>query len=403
VRVLLVHDYYASSSPSGENVVFEVERKLLQARGHEVSEFVRHSDEIIRQGWWGLLKGAASTAWNPWMAAGIVRKLDEFHPDVVHVHNTFPLVSPSIFHAIGDRAATVLTLHNYRLFCSAAIPMRRNGVICTRCLDEHSVLPSIRLGCYRDSHIANLPLAASVALHRRIRTWTKHVDAFIALTEFQRSLMIKAGLPENLVFVKPNFFPGDPAPIDWHRRENTVVFAGRLSAEKGLISLVNAWAMWGERAPELLIIGDGPLRGDLEALARGLRIKFLGQMSAAAAQGHIAKAKLMVLPSIWFECFPMTIREAFAFGTAVAVSDVGPLPSIVQRGDSGLIFRAGNADSIFKTLQSAWDQPAVLAGLAAAARRTFETYYTEEINYAELLKIYDRALSRSTCAPNAVK
>ncbi|HNC14233.1 MAG TPA: glycosyltransferase, partial [Cyclobacteriaceae bacterium] len=223
MNVLQVHNYYGSSAPSGENQVFEAEGILLRQRNHEVHEFLRHSDAIRAKGIWGAVQGALSTPWNPFSANKIRQAVENIHPEVVHVHNTFPLLSPSIFHSIGYRAARVLTLHNYRLFCPAAIPMRA-GRVCTDCLDSHSVWPSLQHGCYRNSRLATLPLAANVALHRNLGTWTKQVDAFIALTEFQRERMIEAGLPASLVHVKPNFYPGNPVMSPWPERRDNVVF-----------------------------------------------------------------------------------------------------------------------------------------------------------------------------------
>jgi glycosyltransferase involved in cell wall biosynthesis len=329
------------------------------------------------------------------MATKIRAKVDEFRPDVVHVHNTFPLLSPAIFHAIGQRAARVLTLHNYRLFCPAAIPMRRDGTICTKCIDRHSVVPSIQHGCYRWSRVATVPLAVNVALHRFLGTWTQQVDAFIALTEFQRDLMVHAGLPPDRVHVKPNFFPGNPAPLGWSEREDVVVFAGRLKHEKGVETLVRAWLLWGAGAPELRILGDGPLRERLEHLAIGARINFMGQTPSNQAQAQISRAKLVILPSEWFECFPMVIREAFAFGTPAAVTDVGPLPGIVRHGKNGVIFDPHNPESLVREVREVWRAPGVLETLGAEARRTFELLYTEEQNYRSLKEIYEHAMSRS--------
>lgn len=394
MRILLAHNFYGSALPSGENQVFKIEREMLRSRGHEVEDFVRHSDEIKGKGAWGLVRGALSTPWNPWAAAGIQRKVEKFRPDVVHVHNTFPLLSPAIFQAIGNRAARVLTLHNYRLFCPAAIPMRRDGTICTRCLDQHSVLPSIQYGCYRGSRVANMPLAASVALHQFLGTWDRQVDAFIALTDFQRELMVKAGLPSDRVFVKPNFFPGNPVTVEWGRRNNVVVFAGRLSSEKGVGTLIKAWAQWGTEAPELRIIGDGSLRGKLEMLARGARVNFLGQVPSTQAQSEISHAKLLILPSECFECFPMVIREAFAFGTPAAVTNVGPLPSIVQHHKNGVVFNAGDPSSLLHVVSEVWQTPGKMQEMGAKARLTYETHYTEDINYQLLMAIYDQALDK---------
>ena len=196
----------------------------------------------------------------------------------------------ALLHAIGPRAARVLTLHNYWLFCPAAIALR-NDRVCTDCLNRRSSWPALRYGCYRNSRLATLPLAFSVGLRRMLGTWTRHVDAFIALTDFQRDRMIAAGLPAELVHVKPNFYPGNPTPVPWADRRLSVVFAGRLTAEKGVMALVRAWLLWGAAAPELQIVGDGELRGDLERLAAtdpATPIRFLGALSSEAAQAEIA-------------------------------------------------------------------------------------------------------------------
>jgi glycosyltransferase involved in cell wall biosynthesis len=397
MKILLAHNYYGSTAPSGENQVFEAERELLRQRGHEVDEFVRYSDKIRGAGAYGVVAGAMSVPYNPWAVATMRRMLSTCSPSVVHAHNTFPLISPGIFRAIGDRAARVLTLHNYRVFCAAAIPMR-DGKICTECLDRRSSAPAMRYGCYRNSRLATLPLAFSISLHRVLCTWTKNVDAFIALTEFQRDKMIQAGLPAELVHVKPNFYPGNPATIPWYDRRRRVVFAGRLTTEKGVQVLVSAWLRWGRSAPELRIVGDGNLRGELERLAASdplVPIRFLGQLSGREAQAEIAKASLLVLPSECFEGFPMVVREAFAFGTPVAVSAIGPLPSIVGHGSSGVVFAPGNPQSLLSELQSVWDVPGLLERLGNGARAEFESKYTEEVNYSMLMAIYEKAIKVS--------
>ena len=395
MKVLLAHNFYGSGAPSGENEVFKSESRLLQRNKYELSEFCRYSDEIRAEGLRGTMKGALSTPWNPFSAHKIQREIETFRPDVVHVHNTFPLLSPAIFHAIGGRAARVLTLHNYRVFCPAGVPMR-DGNICTKCLDRRSALPSLLYGCYRNSRIATLPLASSVSLHRFLGTWSKQVDAFIALTSFQREVMVEAGLPRDLVHVKPNFFPGNPTVTPWSERKDCAVFVGRLSEEKGILSLVKAWLMWGSTAPELRVIGDGPLRPELDRLVReapDVSIKILGQLSSNAAQNEIAKSRLLLVPSECFEGFPMVVREAFAFGTPVAASDIGPLPTIVKSGENGFLFQPKNSVSLWNKVRSDWNGENRLERLGHGARRSFEKLYTEKTNLEKLEAIYERAIN----------
>ena len=392
MKVLLLHNFYGSEAPSGENVVFEAEKALLEQHGHTVQVFTRHSDEIRTQGLRGAIEGAAAVPWNPFAAAALRKLVDDFLPDVVHAHNTFPLISPAIFHAIGQRAARVLTLHNYRLLCPAAIPMR-DGKVCTDCIRQRSVLPALQHVCYRGSRLATLPLAMNVALHRRIGTWQHQVDAFIALSEFQRQLMAQGGLPVERLHVKPNFYAGNPSVIPFSERLDYVVFVGRLGQEKGVRTLIDAWRSWGEHAPELRLVGDGPLREQFKRQAQGLRIRFMGQIPANEAQAQIANACLLVLPSECFEGFPMVVREAFAFGTPVAVSRLGPLPSIVDHGVNGVVFEPANAASLLQVVRDTMANAGLQARLAAGARHSFETLYNEQANYQLSLQIYERAIA----------
>lgn len=394
LKILLAHNHYRSSAPSGENAVCEAEQQLLMQYGHQVETFFTHSDAISARGLAGTALAALSTPWNPSAARAVRASVLGSQPDVVHVHNTFPLLSPAIFHAIGKRAARVLTLHNYRLFCPAAIPMR-DGQVCTDCLDRRSPLPSLLHGCYRGSRAATLPLAVSVGLHRALGTWTNQVDAFICLSDFQREVMVQAGLPREKVHVKPNFYPGNPAVLPWDERSPCVVFAGRLTEEKGVVNLLRAWQGWGAGAPELRLVGDGYLRAQLEQMATGLPIRFLGQLPAEQAQVEIARARLQILPSECFEGFPMVVREAFAFGTPAAVSDLGPLPSIVTHGKSGIVFQPATPASLLQEVRTAWETPGLLETLGQGARAEFETKYTEEANYTMLMNIYQQAMEVS--------
>lgn len=400
MRILLVHNYYGSAAPSGENQVVEAEVTMLRSAGHEVELFDRHSDEIRQQGARGILKGAIVTPWNHAEFHRIRRVVADFQPDIVHAHNTFPLVSPAVFHAVGQRAARVLTLHNYRLFCPAGIPMRA-GKVCTDCLDQHSSLPAIHHGCYRGSRLATLPLAASVGLHRLLGTWRNQVDAFIALSDFQKERMVFAGLPAHKVHVKPNFYPGNPLPIPYDQRKPQVVFAGRLTEEKGVEHLVRAWLAWGDRAPELVVIGDGPLRPALQQLAdknTAVPIRFLGQLQMSDAIAQIAASRLLVVPSNCYEGFPMVVREAFAFGTPVAASNIGPLPFIIREGENGALFEPANPASLLRTVQTLWTDILQLSSLANKARNDFEEKYTESANIFQLMKIY-KAAQNTQAAP----
>jgi exopolysaccharide biosynthesis WecB/TagA/CpsF family protein len=396
MKILLVHNFYGSSAPSGENMVYAAERELLRQHGHTVIEFTRHSDEIINRGIFGTIQGALATPWNPFSRRALQSLLEKEKPDVMHVHNTFPLLSPSIFYATKElQTATILTLHNYRTFCTAGIPMR-DGVPCTECLDTQSVSRALKYGCYRKNRLATLSLATMIALHRRVKTWERQVDSFIALSDFQKDKMVEAGLPETNVHIKPPFYVNPPSPLSWQERESKVVFVGRLGIEKGLNILIDAWKQWGREAPQLEIIGDGPERVRLQKSVRGNgieeKISFLGQLPFLEVQRRLRLARLLVLPSLCFEGFPMAIIEAFSLGVPVAASDVGPLPHIVKENENGILFRPDDVSNLCHTIREIWDHSDRLSLLGQGARQEFDKKYTADANYENLMKIYDAAI-----------
>ena len=267
----------------------------------------------------------------------------------------------------------------------------RHGAICTDCLDRRSVGPALRHGCYRDSRVATAPLAAGIALHRMRDTWNKDVDAFIVFSEFQRDKMIAAGLPAERIHMKPNFYDSYPSVTPWANRYRDIVFVGRLTREKGVHSLIAAWRHWGAGAPRLTFIGDGEDRTALEKAAQGLPIEFLGQRSAPEAIAVIAAARLLILPSECFEGFPMVFCEAFAHGTPIAASHLGPLPALIEPVDAGITFPAADPVGLQRAVASLWLDPERLAAKAANARAAFEAHYTARANLKQLRKIYDAA------------
>lgn len=396
LRILLVHNYYGSSAPSGENNAVDAEAAMLRRAGHEVHTFTRQSDEIRDDGWRGLFHGGVTVTWNAVELVRFRRRLRAIQPDIVHVHNTFPLISPAIFWVMRNVAASVMTLHNYRIFCASAL-LLRDGAVCTRCLDESSVRPALRYGCYRQSRLATLPLAQSIAVHKAIGTWRSRVDAFVAVTEFQRDTMIAAGLPADRLHVKPNFFSGSPVVMDWQTRRDVALYVGRLTPEKGVEYLVRGWLEMGPTAPPLRIIGEGPLRASLEALAKSrgaTNVEFLGTLAPQDVVGEISLAKLLIVPSIWFEGFPLVLLEAFAVGTPIAVSNLGSLPTIVKDGTNGLVFEARSPQAIAELVGRIWGNEALLAKLSAGARASYESRYTEDMNHRQLMEIYSLAMAQ---------
>jgi len=398
VKILLVHNFYGSTAPSGENTAYLAESDLLRSHGHTVVEFTRTSDEILFDGHVGALRGAVSTVWNPFALRRLKRTIKMNRPDLVHVHNTFPLLSPSVFYATRDEEVpTVMTMHNYRVACSAATAVR-NDEACLLCLERRSVLPALRYGCYRKSRIATLPVSAMIAFHNAAETWNNNVDAFITLTEFQRAKMLEFGIHAGSLHVKPHFMQQPPEPVPWSARDEKCVFVGRLYEAKGIHVLVEAWKRWGDGAPRLEIIGDGPMRETLsrvvDAGGLGGRVTFTGNVTHAEAIARLSKAKLLILPSLCFEGFPMVVQEAFALEVPVAASNIGSLPFIVKEKMSGVLFAPGSPEGLQESVWRLMSDPGGMVALGKGARREFDEKYTAEKNHAMLMEIYRLAALR---------
>ncbi len=395
MRVLLIHELYGSSAPSGENQVFIAERNLLIDRGIAVGTYNIHNDVLRNAGVLGLIRGGVSAPWNPFSALRIRRAAALFQADIIHVHNSFPLISPSVFWGVRPQVARVFTLHNYRIYCPGGLPFR-NIQVCTQCLERRSVWPAIRFGCYRGSRVATLSPAFSTALNRAIGTWSRKVDAFIALSAFQRDLMVSAGLPAEKVFIKPNFFPTSPEVVPQSGRGAYVLYVGRLSTEKGLQVLIDAWRGTPQLGGfELRVVGSGPLEAELAASVAhaglGDVVKILGQLPSAEVYKQISEAKCLVIPSICFEGFPMVVREAFAYGTPVIASDIGPLPSIVVDGSNGRVFTSGSSSGLAAAVLAVMTDKELWLRLSGGARRAFELNYAADTNFQALLQIYSAA------------
>ena len=402
MKILLVHNYYGSTAPSGENRVFEAEREMLRRAGYTVETYTRHSDEIrVTEGgdlrWrlrkiWGLVKGAMCTIANPFAALALARKCREFKPDVVHFHNTFPLISPLAVWAASKYAQVVATLHNYRTVCAAGIPMR-DGRVCTRCLGKRSVIPAVMHCCYRGSLLATLPLAMNIAIWRRV--WKKCVTKFICLTPFAREMMIKAGLPAEKIVVKGNSIADVSGQYKRTKDDGKLrfLYAGRMSDEKGPQVLIKAWNKMGKDAPELLMIGDGDERGRYEAMVKTSRIKFVGQKVREEVLQAVVDADVVVIPSLCYEGLPTNILEAFMLGRPCLVSNLGALPSIVKDGQTGWTFNAGNAADLIRVLEQI-KKSGNLSEFGLRAREEYRANYTLEMNIKKADEIYE-ALNRT--------
>jgi glycosyltransferase involved in cell wall biosynthesis len=403
MKIVMVHNTY--QQPGGEDVVFQQECANLERAGHEIVRYQRSNFEIDKLSFSGRLALPKNTIWSAATRREFGALLLRERPDLVHVHNTFMMISPSIYAACRDRRVPVVqTLHNFRLLCPAAT-LYRDGKICEDCL-AGSLWNAVRYSCYHDSKPASATVALMLATHRRLGTWRDSIDRYIALTEFSRDKFISAGFPAQKIAVKSNFVGSDPGPRTQTR--DFALFAGRLTPEKGLATLLDAWERLAVLCP-LEIVGDGPERPALEARVRERNIQgvtFRGSISRAETIALMKTARFLISPSTWYEGFPMVIAEALACGTPVICSRLGAMREIITDGVTGLHFEPGNAEDLARTVTKACSQPHAQAAMSRKARRAYENNYTAEKNYAQQMEIYREAMGagfsgRDTpvCAP----
>lgn len=376
-RVLVVHNRYLQRG--GEDSVVDSEIRLLREHAHPVELFERSSEALSPSP----LVMVRELVWNSSVHRELAAVLARFKPDVVHVHNTFPLVSPAVYWAAGAaRVPVVQTLHNFRLMCLNALFLREDKV-CEACMG-HLPWRGVVRACYRESHAASAALAGMLAVHRGMGTYRNKVARYIALNEFCRAKFIEGGLPADRLVVKPNFVDL-AAPVSEPR--NGVLFVGRLSAEKGVVTLAEAMALL--RDVRLRVAGDGPEAGLLDGMAG---VNRLGSLPGEAVRQEMCRAVALVVPSIWYENFPRTIVEAFACGLPVIASRIGALAEIVRNGDTGLLFEAGNPHDLAEKLAWAQAHPEQMAMMGRNAREQYEAEFSSEVNYRRLMEIYDGVL-----------
>jgi glycosyltransferase involved in cell wall biosynthesis len=534
MKIIQIHNYYQQAG--GEDAVVAAERAMLEEHGNVVIPFYKSNDDIFRgqrsaingqpdssqfsvfrllfsvaghlSSVVSLLRVSAQTIWSRATYREFLKLLRTEKPDVVHCHNTFPLISPSIYWACAKETVPVVqTLHNYRLLCLNAFLFRQSnqslkvkmplserlvqdvqigrneplaslsavvsngeggndfndgfqGAVCELCLKRTLKLPGIRYKCYRDSYAASLVAAAMSFIHKLIGTWSEKVTGYIALTEFQKQKMIEGGLPGQKIWVKPNFLQrlevgsqmsaggeqqaegggqkagGNALTADFSEhcedpdtsggslisdKKPYCLFVGRLSPEKGCDVLIRAWHLFEQKLisdlcppavaeamadrptsannqkPQLLIVGDGPEREALGKLTSDLgpltSVHFLGKQPKGSVLHLMRNAQFLVLPSLWYEGFPMTIVEAFSNGLSVVASKIGSMTSVIENRRNGLFFNVGDDSDLSEKLERMLAHPAECAVMGRAARQEYEEKYTAEANYEMLLAIYRQAIA----------
>jgi glycosyltransferase involved in cell wall biosynthesis len=380
MRILLVHNFY--QIPGGEDSVFHNESTMLDKHQHQVKTFTVCNDDIT--GKLAAFKALLGLFFSPSHYRQVKQVLSEFKPDVVHVHNYFPLVSPAVFYACRSADIPVVhTLHNFRAICPTSLLMH-NGVITEKSITQGPWW-TISKRVYKGSLIGTIALASMIAIHKRVGTWHKTVDGFICLTEFAKNVYERAGWPVKKLFVKPNFLI-DSALVKTPSNIPTngyALFVGRLCKEKGLDLLLNAWQ--GISFP-LVIIGDGPEKHLLDNVPSN--IIYLGSKPKDEVLGYVKQAQFLVMASTWYEGFPMVLVEAFSQGTCALVPNIGGMAEVVVPDKNGMHFDAGDSQSLHSGALALINNLSQCEVLGHNARAIFEEKYSEQ-----LINIYQQIIS----------
>lgn len=400
VKIAQVHNRYGAGAPSGENTVVDRERELLEIGGHTVHPIYSSNDELLQGGHVALLAQAGLAPWNPFTAEAVVRVIDALAPDVAHVHNIFPKPTIAVLRALQDRRLpVVMTAHSYRFYCSGGVATRA-GAGCSDCLSRKFPWPAVKHRCYRGGFVSSGLAALAVWNARRLEAVNRWVQVVVALSQFQRRLMVQAGIRDDLIVVRPNFASETQNIVKLEQRSGTVLFVGRLSSEKGLSVLLRAWELLGAKAPPLRIIGTGPLASDIQKQVEtnGLtrRVKLLGALKPDEVKSELAAARLVVVPSLAYEGFPLVIAEAFSAGTPVLASNVGSLSEIVSELGTHFLFAAGSEEGLAERVEAVFGSDSILSDASGRARALFESRYSPERALASLEDIYHLAKSRQT-------
>lgn len=384
LRVLMCHNRYRITG--GEDLSTRAEVELLREAGVEVDLYEVSNDSIPdRPG----VRYALRTVWCQEASREVRRRLRAGRHHLVHVQNSFPLLSPAVFWAARrEGVGVVASLRNFRLACLNGL-LFREGRVCEDCLGR-SPIPGVRHRCYRASLGASAATAAMLGAHRLLRTWERAVDVFVAPSEFARGKLAEAGLDPQRIAVKPNFVHPDPGPGPGDG--GFALYAGRLSPEKGIGVLLEAWRRLGD-GPELVVVGGGPLAAEVERASAELsRVTYRGQLALPEVIGLMRQASLVVVPSLWYETFGRVVAEAFAVGTPVVASRIGPLSEMVEPGRSGALVPPGDPEALAEAVAGLWRGREGLSELRRGARAAFEASYTAERNLAAFERIYARAL-----------
>jgi glycosyltransferase involved in cell wall biosynthesis len=389
MKILVVHNRYRL--PGGEDEVVDREVALLRSHGHAVHSYEKSNADLCAGSGLQRALSAARAIWSPITLREMRGAISAARPDVVHVHNSFAVISPSLYSVCHRSGVPVVqSLHNPRLLCPAAT-LCRNGSVCERCVGRRVAWPGILRGCYQNSRAHTLICAAVMALHRRMATLDGPIARYITFTEFYRRKFIACGLPAAKLVVKPHFV--DPDPGRATGPGTYALFVGRLAPEKGVQTLLDAWRLLGGKVP-LKVRGEGPMAPEVRLATTTAPIELLGRLSRQELTELIRGARFLIWPSQGnYESFGLVAIEAFACGVPVLCSRTGAMTEVVADGVTGRHFTPGDPGDLAAKVEAAWNDSDGIRRMGLAARRTFEQKYTAEENCRSLLEIYRCAMA----------
>lgn len=391
LRVLMAFSRYRNRG--GEDEAFERDVRLLQDLGievHVLNPEPPETPDVLAKA-----MAAGNLVWSKSAARSVTDVIRKFRPHLMHVHNTFPSLSASsVFAASREEVPVVHTLHNYRYFCAAATAYR-DGETCTDCLGRIVPWPAAKHGCYHDDFLSSAVVGVHVAANRPI--WDRHIDAYVLLTDFQRELLVKAGLDDARTHVRPNFMD-DPGRNEY-TSDDYCLYVGRLSEEKGFDLLLAAMA--GTRHARLRVIGEGPLVQMAER--SGNNVSYLGRRQHSFVLESMRRSRFVVLPSVCFEVMPLVLLEAMAVSRPAIVNDRGALPGLVGYGRSGAVVRDPTPATWARAIDDLWRNQERRDQMGAAARSRFEDRHTRDAAARSLMSIYEAATHHRFPASSAAR
>jgi glycosyltransferase involved in cell wall biosynthesis len=385
MKVLVVHNEYRSAIPSGENVVMADEVAGLHAAGVDVTTYVRSSDELDSMGLADRARVIASPLTGQASRRSLKELLEQERPDVVHVHNPYPLISPRLISWCREaRIPVVATIHNFRLRCMNGL-LYRDGGVCTRCEESSTPLPGVLRGCYRDSRVQSVVMGAALLTHRNM--W-KDITQFIAVSDFVADRLLSWGFDKSQFTVKANPVddPGPPtAPGEGF------LFAGRLSEEKGIHLLLDSWKASGLAGRERLVIaGDGPLADLVRVRSTpGSGIEYVGILSREEIARYRRSTAVGVMCSRCFETHS-SAAESFSHQRPVVATRAGALGQVVDESVGWLA--EPTVESLSQTLRYATEREAINQR-SSNARARFEERYLTSVVIDQLCGIYQKAIA----------